>query len=94
MTPSSILTAIRLGETALNNRHQALLALWKKFGAEIANKRRAKGWSQGRLGKHLGYSGQMVALLEAGERTWPMDKAEKAVRLMTRPVQWPDGGAR
>lgn len=92
MTPSSILTAIRLGETALSKKRAALLILWKKFGAEIASKRRAKGWSQGRLGKHLGYSGQMVALLEAGDRTWPMDKAEKAVRLMTRVEQWPDGG--
>jgi DNA-binding XRE family transcriptional regulator len=90
MTPDHILSAIRLGEATLNKQHGAVTLLWRKFGAEIKARRAARNMSQAQLGKHLGYSGQMVALLEKGSRIWPMKKAERAVAVLTRPVQWPD----
>ena len=92
MTPSTILTAVRLGESALRKHHASLRLLWAKFGAAIASARKARGMSRACLGRNLGYTGQMIALLERNDRQWPMAKAEKAVHLLQRPVQWPDAG--
>ena len=92
MTPSTILSAVRLGESALRKHHASLRLLWAKFGIAIASARNARGMSRSALGRKLGYTGQMIALLERNERHWPMAKAEKAVHLLQRPEQWPDCG--
>lgn len=90
MTAPVILSAIRLGQTALDAKHAALGLLWKKFGTSIRQARRARKISLKRFAACMGYTAAMVAMLESGTRRWPMKKAELAVKLMTRREQWPD----
>jgi len=92
VTPSHILSALRIGTAYLRKQHKALDILWGKFGLAVAESRKARKMSRAALGRKLGYTGQMIALLERNERQWPMAKAEKAVRLLQRPEQWPDAG--
>lgn len=94
MTPKTILSAVRMGELVLRDKHAAIDALWRKFGIAIRAARRARGISLKAFAIDLGYtSSTMVALLEAGERRWPAGKAERAVQLLNRPEQWPDAGS-
>lgn len=90
MTPAVILSAVRLGESALRAKHAALTALWKKFGASIRHTREARCMSRARLAKALGITTAMMGMLEGGKRSWRMARAEKAARLLARPEQWPD----
>lgn len=93
MSPQSILTAVRMGESALRDRHKAIDILWRKFGQSVRAARRARGISLKAFAIDLGYtSSTMAAMLEAGERRWPAGKAERAVQLLKRPEQWPDAG--
>lgn len=93
MKPAAILTAVRLGERVLRDHHAAIDVLWRKFGIAIRSARRARRMSLKSFAVRLGYtSSTMVAMLEAGERRWPVGKAEKAVAMLNRPEQWPDAG--
>ncbi len=93
MTPSSILTAVRMGESVLRDKHAAIDILWHKFGVAVRAARRARGISLKAFAIDLGYtSSTMAAMLESGDRRWPAGKAERAVQLLKRPEQWPDAG--
>lgn len=93
MTPASVLTAVRLGERVLRDKHKALDLLWRRFGTAIRSARRKRRISLKSFARHLGYtSATMVAMLESGQRRWPAGKAEKAVAILKRPEQWPDSG--
>jgi len=93
VTPSTILSAVRLGERVLRDKHKAVDLLWRRFGVAIRSERRKRRISLKSFARHLGYtSATMVAMLEAGDRRWPAGKAEKAVAILKRPEQWPDAG--
>lgn len=90
--PVVILSAIRIGEANLRDRHAAVLSLWRKFGLSVRSARRDRKYSQKAFAIDLGVSSAMLAMMESGSRKWPAQRAEKAVHLLRRPVQWPDGG--
>lgn len=92
MNPTTILTAVRLGQSALNDRHAALSALWRHFGAAIRRERKARGITQRAFARRLRRTPAMLGYMESGKRTWPMPLAEKAARMLSRPEQWPDAG--
>jgi ribosome-binding protein aMBF1 (putative translation factor) len=91
MTPSTILTAIRIGEHALNKHHKALVSLWRKFGAAVRSERRRRGISVASLAKQLGVSSAFVCMMESGARPWTVQKAEKVIGVLgTRHPMFPD----
>lgn len=90
--PVVILSAIRIGEANLRDRHAALKALWRQFGLSVRSDRRERKYSQKAFAIDLGVSSTMLAMMESGVRTWPSQRAEKAVQLLKRPEQWPDAG--
>jgi ribosome-binding protein aMBF1 (putative translation factor) len=92
VTPSSILTAVRLGESALRAEHAALNLLWKRFGAAVRREREARSISRPHFASQLGVTAAMLGMMESGDRAWPMERAEKAAKLLSRPEQWPDAG--
>jgi ribosome-binding protein aMBF1 (putative translation factor) len=92
MTPQIILTAVRLGQDALRDQHAVIKGLWKQFGASVKRTRLARRISRKALARHLRCTTAMIGLMENGQRPWKMERAEKAVRLLNRPEQWPDAG--
>lgn len=90
MTPPVILSAIRLGLTALSHKHESVGALWKRFGAAIRSDRKRRKIPLKVFARDLGCSTTMVSYLEAGSREWTVERAELAVKLLTRREQWPD----
>jgi ribosome-binding protein aMBF1 (putative translation factor) len=92
VTPLTILTAVRMGQSALSDRHAALAALWRHFGASVRRARKERGISTKAFAKRLRRTPAMLQMMETGKRSWPMPMAEKAARMLTRPVQWPDAG--
>lgn len=92
MTPAHILSAVRLGKSILAHKHASLRDLWKKFGQSVRCERHRKKITQKDFAKRIGCTAAMLYMMEKGVRPWPMKRAEKAVKLLTRPVQWPDGG--
>lgn len=62
-----------------------------KIGERIREARKAKGWSQSKLGEELGVSQQMVAQYEKGDRTPKKETVEKiADALDVIPLQLMD----
>lgn len=62
-------------------------AAHKAFGRYIARTRRI---SRSAFARKLGITGAMLALMERGDRRWPMARAKLAVKLLTRREDWPD----
>lgn len=92
MTPFTILNAVRMGQAALRAEHKALDILWKKFGLSVRACRKSRGITPRQFAKSLGVTTAMLGMMEMGKRSWQMDRAEKAAKLLKRPVQWPDAG--
>lgn len=92
MTPSTILSAVRMGQSAFNERHKALDLLWRQFGSAIRSERIKRGWTPRVFARKLNRTAAMLGMMETGKRRWPMDLAEKACRLLKKPEQWPDAG--
>lgn len=90
--PSVVLLAVKIGASALDKQHGALVILWKEFGLSIRACRQKRRVSPRRLASHLGISPAMLGMMETGKRVWQMDRAEKAVQFLSRPEQWPDQG--
>lgn len=90
MTPPRILTAIHLGLHGLNKRHGALDILWRRFSTSIRTERRRRKIKLKDFARNLGVTSTMVGFLERNKRPWSMDRAELAVKLLTRQEQWPD----
>lgn len=66
--------------------------VWREFGKAIRVERRARNMPLKEFAARLGYTPAMAAYIEAGSRTCPLRKAKEAVRILTRPEQWPDAG--
>lgn len=92
MTPRSILTAVRLGQSVLRAEHKALDILWGKFGQAVRRERKSRGISPTVFASRLGVTPTMLSYMERGKRAWGMKRAEKVVSLLVRPEQWPDAG--
>lgn len=90
MSPSRILSAIHLGQTALDAKHAALGFLWRKFSACIRSERRRRKIKLKDFASGLGVTPTMAAYMEGGIRPWGTKRAELAVKLLTRREQWPD----
>ncbi len=90
MSPPVILTAIHLGLSALDKEHKALAELWGKFGASVRKERKRRKIALKAFAADLGISPTMASYLEAGTREWTVERAELAVRLLTRREDWPD----
>ncbi len=84
MTPLRILTAIELGQSALDERHAALGMLWRKFSSSVRDARRAKGISLSKFAASLDYSTAMVGLLETNKRPWQIEKAKLAAEILKK----------
>lgn len=54
----------------------------RSFGAAVHIKRKERNWSLTHLGARMGIGKSMLAYLEAGERAWSLELAEKAVRAL------------
>ncbi len=90
MTPPVILTAIRLGHSALDEKHAALNILWAKFGRAIRADRRRRKIRLKDFARGMGISPTYASYLESGKREWSIPRAELAVKLLTRREQWPE----
>lgn len=90
MTPPVILTAIRLGLSALSHKHAAVDGLWRKFGAALRADRKRRKIPLKKMARGLGISPTYMSYLESGKREWSVARAELAVKLLTRREQWPD----
>lgn len=90
--PRSILTAVKIGVSVLNAQHGAVAILWRRFGQSIRDCRVKRGISPRRFAKLLDISPAYLGMLETGKRSWKMERADMAARLLARPEQWPDAG--
>ncbi len=82
MTPTRILTAIEIGQSALDNKHSALGMLWRKFAASVRSERKRLGISMVDFAGRLDYSPAMLGMLETGKRVWPLEKAKLAAEIL------------
>jgi ribosome-binding protein aMBF1 (putative translation factor) len=85
----------RLGKIRIKTREtdraeRTLDIMWRAFSLTVRKERRARGIRLEWFAKQLGYTRTMVSYLEAGQRRWPMEKAELAVKLLTRREEWPE----
>lgn len=78
---------LRAAESACSQAAKALAKAHRAFGRHIASSRRI---SRAAFAKKLGVTRSMLGLMEAGERRWPIARAELAVKLLTRREDWPD----
>jgi DNA-binding transcriptional regulator YiaG len=89
-SPSHLLTGIRLRETLAAGANAVVLKAWKDFGKSIKHHRLSKNLSLRTFAKRLKITGQMLNYLETGQRRWTFERAELAVKLLTRKEEWPD----
>ncbi len=90
MTPPRILTAIHLGLHALSEEHAALKLLWRKFSHAMRDERRKRRIKLKDFAEKMGISPTYLAYMESGLRPWTVERAELAVKLLTRREQWPN----
>lgn len=87
MTPSTALIKLSEAEDEATDANRALADAHAQFGRAISGARKV---SRRAFAKKLGITGAMLALMESGERRWPIKRAELAVKLLTRREDWPD----
>lgn len=92
MTARAILDKTVLQSERLRKNTIEINRLWKQFGAAIRKERRERRIQLKVFASGLGYTSAMTSMLETGARSWPAGKAQLAVKLLTRPEQWPDAG--
>jgi DNA-binding transcriptional regulator YiaG len=88
--PSHILTGLHLRETIATAAQAVVIRAWKDFGKSIKHHRLSKNLSLRTFAKRLKITGQMLNYLETGQRRWTFERAELAVKLLTRKEEWPD----
>lgn len=87
MTPLLALSNLHLVAAECTKAAAATTAAHKSFGQIIAKERKQ---SRAEFARRLGVTGSMLALMEGGQRRWPIKRAKLAVRLLTRREEWPD----
>lgn len=87
---SSILASIKLRLAKARAAETATVEDWKRFGKQLREERKRRKIKRAVFADLLGYTPTMLSYLEHGTRKWALDKAELAVRLLTRRVQWPN----
>lgn len=90
MTPSALLSEIRSGHAAADKMDTGITALWAEFSMAVRRTRKERGFTIAEFASHMGISAAYCSMLEIGTRDWDMEKAELAVRILRRGVEWPD----
>lgn len=90
LTPPVILFAIRRDLAALSHKHASVAGLWQKFGASIREDRKRRKIPLKKFAGGLDISSTYCSYLESGKREWSVERAELAVKLLTRREQWPN----
>lgn len=65
-------------------------SLWRQFGRSVRAERKEKKIRLVSFAARMGISRAMCSYLESGTRQWSLEKARKAVEVLTRPFFWPD----
>jgi hypothetical protein len=87
---SSILASIKLRLSKARAAESGLVKDWQRFGVQLREERKRRKIKRAVFADLLGFTPTMLSYLEHGSRKWSLDKAELAVRLLTRRVQWPE----
>lgn len=90
MTPQRIITSIHLGVANLAKDHSALKFLWRKFSSAIREERIRRGIKLKDFALGLGVTSTYAGYLEKNRREWSVERAELAIKLLTRRENWPD----
>jgi hypothetical protein len=88
--PSSILAVVRDAADRRAKAERNYERMWTAFGKSFKNERTRRRISLRTMGKRLKITGQMLNYLETGQRRWTFERAELAVKLLTRKEEWPD----
>lgn len=87
---ATILWLARIRQKGADSAQAVVTKTWVQFGQAIRKSRRARKISLRVFAKRLKVTHQMLSYMESGERRWTFDRAELAVKLLTRKDEWPD----
>jgi ribosome-binding protein aMBF1 (putative translation factor) len=90
MNAALILWQARIREKGAESAQAVVEKTWKQFGVAIKRSRLKRNLSLRTFAKRLKITGQMLNYLETGQRRWTFERAELAVKLLTRKEEWPD----
>lgn len=64
--------------------------LWAKFSQSVRTERRRRKIKLKVFARGLDVTSTFAGMLEKNKRPWSIERAELAVKLLTRQEQWPD----